>query len=309
MTYGEKIIETLIEKHGKFSIAFLPYKYAMWDSMETMYDAAVARGLTTYLMPIPYVTRGDGMWHDETPLFGNNTDDCSLLYELKPDIVVIHNPYDGNNKVTSIDPKFYSNELKAAGFKIVYIAYCGSVVGAQFALHQGVKNADYIFTASAEERQCYIDLWKTKGIDKSENVFDIGGLPKYEAVLKNRPMPECFERDPAEIVLICGSLLSFLNNPDARLQKWKDAIRKYADKENVRVIFRPHPLMADMISSMLKTHTLKYEAFLSEIEQYCLIDKSQNFTNAMRFADYLVTDPSSIIGVWKQTGKDYEIIE
>lgn len=309
MTYGEMIIDKLIEKHGKPSIAFLPYKFAMWDSMETAYDAAVAKGLTTYLMPLSYVTRGDGMWHDETPLFGNNTDDCNLLYKLKPDIVVIHNPYDGHNKVTSIDPNFYSDKLKAAGFKIVYLAYCGSVVGAQFALRPGVKNADYIFTASAEERQRYIDLWKTKGIDKTENVINVGGLPKYEAVLKNRTIPDCFERKQQKIVLVCGSLLSFLNEPNERLQKWKDAIKKYADNDDVCVIFRPHPLMADMISSMMKPYTLKYEAFLRHIENYCLIDNSQNFINAMRFADYLVTDPSSIIGVWEKTGKDYEIIE
>lgn len=310
MKSGEMIINKLIEDIGGTpSIAFLPYKYAMWDSMETVYDAAVEKGLRTYLMPVPYVTRGDGIWHDESALFGKNIENCSLLFDLKPDIVVIHNPYDGHNKVTSIDPRFYSDKLKAAGFKVVYLAYCGSIFGACFILHNGIKNADYIWVGSEEEKQHYIDLWKTKGVDKSENIFICDVLPKYEAVNKHRTHPECFEHTKKRIVLVCGTLVFFLREPDKRLEKWRNAIMKYAAQDNVSVIFRPHPLMDDTINAMMRHYRLKYDAFLEEIEKYCIIDKSQRFQAAVELSDYLVSDPSSVVEVWKRTGKEYEVIE
>ena len=311
MTNGEKIIEKLIEVFGrKPSIAFLPYKYAMWDSMETMYDAAIKNRLETYLMPIPYVTRGDGMWHDETDLYGMaNTSPCNELFDLKPDMVVIHNPYDGHNKVTSIDPFFYSDKLKEAGFKIVYLAYYGSIMSANFMLHHGVKNADFIFAGSEEERERYISVWKQKGVDKSENVFYVGGLPKYEAISKRRVYPECFVKSEKRIVLVCGSLVSFLNAPVQRIEKWKEAVKKYSAQNDVTVIFRPHPLIEDTINAMAKQHSLRYEAFLDEIQQYCIIDKSAHFTEAVALSDYLVSDPSSVIEVWKRTNKPYEVID
>lgn len=310
MTNGEKIIEKLIELFGrKPSIAFLPYKFAMWDSMETVYDAAIKNRLETYLMPIPYVTRGDGLWHDETDLYGMaNTIHCNALFDLKPDIVVIHNPYDGNNKVTSIDPRFYSDKLKEAGFKVVYLSYCGSIFSARLILHQGIKNADYIFVDSEEEKQRFIELWKQRNVDKSENIF-VCGLPKYEASQKKSVYPECFTKTEKRIVLICGTLVSFLNAPEQRIEKWKAAVKKYSTQENVTVIFRPHPLMDDTINAMAKQYKLKYDAFLEEIEQYCIIDKSQLFQNAVKLSDYLVSDPSSVVEVWKRTGKPFEIID
>ena len=311
MTCGEKIIDKLIELNGKKpSIAFLPYKFAMWDSMETVYYAAVKKGLRTYLMPIRYVTRGDGLWHDETDLYGMaNTSNCNTLYDLKPDLVVIHNPYDGNNKVTSVDPDFYSDKLKAAGFRIVYLSYCGSIWDARLILHQGIKNADFIFVDSEEERQCYISTWKQKNIDKTNDVFCCGGLPKYEAVNKHRIYPECFEKTKKKIVLVCATLVSFLNAPDQRLEKWKNAVKKYSAQENVSVIFRPHPLMDDTINAMMKQYRLKYDSFLEEIQKYCIIDKTERFQTAVDMSDYLVSDQSSVVEVWKRTGKPYEIID
>lgn len=311
MTYGEMIIDKLITDfdNNRFSIAFLPYKYAMWDSMETVYDAAVKRGLTTHLMPIPYKTRGDGVWHDETTLFGENTKNRKLLKEYVPDVVVIHYPYDGRNRVTEIDPDFYSDRLKALGCKIVYLAYCGSCWGEHLILQQGVKNADYIFVASDDEKKRFIDLWRQKGVDISKNVFCVGGLPKYEAVLKQRMYPVQIDKIQENIVLICGSLQSFLNERDKRIAKWRETIKKHAEKENTFVMFRPHPLIEDTIRAMLPEYLFVYEYFLKEIKEICYVDKSQGFQENISFANYLISDPSSVIEVWKHTGKPFEIIE
>ena len=309
MKYGEKIIDKIIEDNGPCKIAFLPYKFSMWDSLETVYDAAVERGLTTYLMPIPYMTRGDGLWHDETHFFGKNVDNRALLKEFAPDVVFIHYPYDDNNRVTCIDPLYSSESLKSAGYKIAYLAYCGSVWAEHIILQKGVKNADYIFVASEEEKGRYIELWRQKEVDISKNVFCLGGLPKYEAFFKQRFNSLEFKMSEGYIVLICGTLQTFLNEREKRIEKWLNAVKRFAQQKNTFVIFRPHPLMEDTIKAMLPQYQLRYEKFLKDIDELCYVDKSQRFQASIISADYLVSDPSSVTEVWKYTGKAYEIIE
>ena len=57
---GKTIFENLKAKFkdkGAFRILFCPYKEEMWDSMETIYDAARVDSETiAEIMPIPYFT-------------------------------------------------------------------------------------------------------------------------------------------------------------------------------------------------------------------------------------------------------------
>ena len=309
MTYGEKILDKITEKRGNETrLAFLPYKYSMWDSMETVYDAAIDRGMKPIICPIEYLTKGDSKWHDESVIFNQ------MGYETSKDItkanlLVIHYPYDGNNKVTCINPQFYSRELKAAGYKLVYLAYCGSMFGKNFILQPGVRNANYIFTDTEEERQVYINTWKIyRNIDISTRVHCVGGLPKYEAVNKHRESPACFKPINKHIVLLCGGLTSLLNDP-RRIDKWREVVDKFADMDECELIFRPHPLTMDMLNAMQPKRRDDYLDFLEEIRRRAVLDDSPNDQMSLRYATYLVSDPSSMIDMWKRTGKDYEVIE
>lgn len=309
MTYGEKILDKITEKRGNETrLAFLPYKYSMWDSMETVYDAAIDRGMKPIICPIEYLTKGDGKWHDESVIFNQ------MGYETSKDItkahlLVIHYPYDGNNKVTCINPQFYSRELKAAGYKLVYLAYCGSMSGKNFILQPGVRNANYIFTDTEEERQVYINTWKIyRNIDMSTRVHCVGGLPKYEAVNKQRHLHECFKPHEKNVVLVCGGLVPLLNDPK-RIDKWREVIARYDSTDDV-VIFRPHPLTMDMINAMKRERKEGYLRFLEDLKRKeIIIDMSPANQVVLRYADYLISDPSSMIDMWKRTGKEYEVIE
>lgn len=308
MTYGEKILDKITE-NNKTHIAFLPYKYSMWDSMETVYDAAVDRGLHPVICTIPYITRGDQQWHDESVIFNQmGYETTTNLMEV--DTLVIHYPYDGTNKVTGIDPQFYSDKLKAAGYKLVYLAYCGSMFASNFILQPAIRNADYIFTDTEEERQTYIETWKIyRHIDISDRVHCVGGLPKYEAVNKIRKAPECFEKISKQIILVCGSLTSLLNDPH-RIEKWRDAIKRFADNDNY-VIFRPHPLTMDTLNAMMREKRIEYLQLIEEVRHRynTAVDESPDNQISLHYADYLVSDPSSMVRLWQNTGKGYEVIE
>ena len=113
-------------------IVFLPYKAAMWDSLETVWRKVDREAdVTTIVMPVPYFDKNsDGSlreMHYEGDMFPAEvpvTDYKSYSLEEKhPEAIYIHNPYDGMNYVTGIHPDFYSSRIKNFTDELVYIPY------------------------------------------------------------------------------------------------------------------------------------------------------------------------------------------
>lgn len=293
MSYGEKILEKILKKEGDVSFCFMPYKYSMWDSMETLYDACIEKNIETYLSPVSYYTKTDGVWHDESEEFGCVDKDGVKM----ADVIVIHNPYDNKNKLTSIDPEYYSWELKRMGKKIVYLAYMGAAPRDGFILQPGVMYADYIFTETEEEAERYVSAWKNQGINKADNVFCVGGLPKYESIKDDGFKPID--------VLVCGSLTPFLESPMDRIRRWKRTIEKY----DGNIVFRPHPLLEDGIRWNCPGMMSHYKGFLLWCKNKgVIVDVTADNQRVLRGAKFLTSDPSSILEMWKRTGKEYEVM-
>ena len=89
---------------------FLPYKASMWDSLESVWQAAEEDlDFDAYVIPIPYYDKNpDGSFremHYEGDLFPKYVPithyDSYDFKENHPDMIFIHNPYDGINFVTS----------------------------------------------------------------------------------------------------------------------------------------------------------------------------------------------------------------
>lgn len=117
----------------RYEIVFMPYKSSMWDSLESVWQAAIKDGqCDVYVVPIPYYDRkadfSFGQFHYEGGDFPDNvviTDYRSYdLEKRKPDIIYIHNPYDAHNLVTSVAPQFYADKLKVHTECLAYIPYC-----------------------------------------------------------------------------------------------------------------------------------------------------------------------------------------
>ena len=120
------------EENETYRVLFLPYKYSMWDSFESIFEAAKEdENCEAYVMPIPYYDKDqeDNLTeiHDES---GSYPDDIGIISwqdnqvdEIDPDVIFIHNPYDGNNRVTSIHPKYYTNKLVCKDRVVIYVPY------------------------------------------------------------------------------------------------------------------------------------------------------------------------------------------
>ena len=294
---GKKITKKLIEIHGSsdFAIAFLPYKKSMWNSMESVYEECLAAGAMAYCIPIPYYRLKDHKMIDridsDQDLFKNAVD-TSLLQKVKWDFVVIHYPYDNNNLVTRMLPTYHTTELRNYG-KVVYIPYsCTNM--RQLRVQPGIANVDYAFLGSEAEVITFIDEWKDLGVDFTGRVFGYGS-PKMDAMNK---------LEKGFTTLVINSIGPFITSPMMRIGMYKDAIRE--EIENKTVIFRPHPLLRQTIKALRPDVEYEYDRFLEWVKILGgLVDESEDLEGALASADYLISDPSSVLEMWVSTGRKY----
>ena len=196
----------------KLEIVFLPYKASMFDSLESIWRAADKDPTcNAHVIPIPYYDRNPDGSLGEMHYEGADYPDYVPIvhYEaykldlMKPDIIYIHNPYDGNNFVTCVDPRFFSSNLKNYCEKLVYIPYFVLAEPdpndektleniAHFVITPGVLNADNTIVQSEAMKQAYVNILLRQFGDTSENrkllynkILGLGS-PKYDKVINTR---------------------------------------------------------------------------------------------------------------------------
>lgn len=195
---------------------FLPYKASMWDSLESVWQAAAEDpNCTAYVIPIPYYDKNpDGSFRemhyegDLYPPYVPVTDYREYDFaEHRPDVVFIHNPYDNGNYVTSVHPFFYSDHLKQFTDNLVYIPYFilneidpenreAVEKMKHFCTVPAVINADKVIVQSAAMRRIYVNvlmeetaknesLVRQREVRKywEEKILGLGS-PKLDKVLK-----------------------------------------------------------------------------------------------------------------------------
>ena len=154
-----------LKKEAKKDIVFLPYKVSMWDSLESIWQAAYEdkEHCNTYVIAIPYADRNPDMtvaeWHCEKNLFPDYVPVLDWrtidLKEMHPDIIFFHNPYDDFNVLTSVDSHYYSRNLKFCTDKLVYVPYfvVGDTIDEHFCQAPGIVNDDYVIVQSEEIKE------------------------------------------------------------------------------------------------------------------------------------------------------------
>lgn len=160
-------IKTFISKNIVYKVVFMPYKAAMWDSLESIWMAADKdERCEALVVPITYYELDDKRnpikkvnERDLFPEYVNTVNDEE--YDLEndlPDIIYIHNPYDDTNLITRVDSRYYSWNLKKYCEKLVYIPYYKWVDGVSATdFRPGMYHADYAVQNSEDAVARYID--------------------------------------------------------------------------------------------------------------------------------------------------------
>lgn len=338
-------IKKSVEKDIKvrLEVVFLPYKASMWDSLESVWKAADEDPeCDAYVVPIPYYDRNPdhsfgefhyegGEYPDYVPVTHYNNYDIS---KRRPDVIYIHNPYDDCNYVTSVDPRFYSRELKKYTDKLVYIPYFvldepdpdnpKSVESvAHFVITPGVLNADKVIVQSEAMKQTYIKALLKELGDRFENrhILEnkiIGtGSPKFEKIVAtskdNIDIPDEWlkiirKKDGTwkKIIFYNTGISTFLENNEMMINKIQNVLRAFYEyRENIVLLWRPHPLIKATLESMRPSLS---KPFLKIKDKYIsdgwgIYDDTSDVDRAVVLSDAFYGDPSSVTALFHKLNK------
>ncbi len=329
-------------------VVFFPYKASMWDSLESVYFAAKEEAdCEVYCVPIPYydlnADHSFGTIHYEGHEFPENVEITDWrdynFEERKPDIIFIHNPYDGWNNVTSVHPRYYAKNLQEYTKKLVYIPYFILDEVRKEDLHrqewiEGVRHfcflpgtlyANKVIVQSEDMRQIYIKEYlkeaKQLGIPvirkELENKILGIGSPKIDKVLNTEKdileIPEKWREiiqksDGSRKIVIFYNLgvSALLKHGEKWLSKVKDVF--FAFKENqksIALLWRPHPLIESTMKSMRPELLEKYLEIRNEYinEGWGIYDDTANLDRAIVLSDAYYGDGSSVAQLFRQVAK------
>ena len=322
MTNGQRVLNEIIKRHGSnnFRIAFCPYKTEMWDSMESIFDACVFEpNITAKIFPVPYAevdAQGNvGIMHNESSalkqIVQNNDAFMSNLDLFKPDFVVVHYPYDNHNKVTRIHEDFWSDNLKAKGYKIIHSPYglpVGGVSTCDLTFQPVLKNAELIVCDCPEEKTNIIRQWKeSQDININPDNILVCGSPKRDYLWTAE------ETGTTGTVLIAGSLIPLLNGIQGNILSRYAKIIEDELAVGHKVIYRYHPLSTSGVKALCPFAYSKWLSFLGWCQTMTenhdfAFDTEWKIQNTMNQCDHMYADSGSAVALWIPTGKPYEEI-
>ena len=313
-----KRIETKLKNEvteSKLEVVFLPYKSSMWDSLESIWrEASKDEECNSYVVPIPYYSRNDkGQMEqfcyegkdfpEDVPIIDYQTFD---LEELHPDIIFFHNPFDEYNRVTSVDPMYYSSKIKNFTGLLVYVPY--GISGTfenlegnrqQWASFPGVAYSDKIIVQSKEMKKIILSK------NAPESKLMLLGSPKLDAAVCCEEKYKVEKEENKTVFLLnttIGTLLSFR-------EKWFDYVENiitiFEQQSDLQLIWRPHPLLKDTVCSMLPEFLDKYNKLIQKVHNMnnIVIDNNPDVYPSFVQSDAMISDYSSLMLQYVATGK------
>lgn len=319
---------------------FVPYKASMWDSLESVWRVAdAAPDCDAYVVPIPYYDKNpDGSFremHYEGNLYPKDVPVVSYKeYDFesrRPDVIFCHNPYDECNYVTSVDPFFYTKNLRKYTDKLVYIPYFilrevdpndkKAVEGiAHFVTVPGVMNADRVIVQSEAMRQVYINVMTQFTGRHTRKIWEeriLGlGSPKFDKVANTQvsdgDIPEEWKQiiykpngSRKKVVLYNTSINALLQHNEKMLEKMRDVFGIFREnREDVALLWRPHPLIQATVSSMRPQLWREYEKVVKEYREagWGIYDDTAELDRAIALSDGYYGDASSLVELCRKVG-------
>ncbi len=261
------------------------------------------------------------------------------IAQNKPDVIYIHNPYDDCNYVTSVHPAFYCRELKKYTEQLVYVPYFvlqeidpDNQVAIDEMKHfittPGVIYADKVIVQSENMKKIYVNEYlkfaKANGLggkhtDRAYQEKRILGLgsPKIDKVLRTRKedleIPEEWMkiiRKPdgswKKIIFYNTSVTALLENNEKMLDKMEDVFRIFQEnREQVALLWRPHPLIESTVKSMRPQLWERYEKLIEQYkkEGWGIYDDTPDMDRAVVLSDAYYGDGSSVVQIYQALEK------
>lgn len=307
---------------GKKTIVFLPYKASMWDSLESIWLAAKGDSrCECYVVPIPYYDKDAygrlTTYHFEGtqfPAYVPITDYRDFdLASRNADIIYIHNPYDDGNRVTSIDPDYYSAKLKTYTDKLVYVPYYATSggMGEDQSLCKAYIYADYIIV-QAEGHKDYFDACIPR-----EKLLALGS-PKFDRVVKLCENPPEVSEDWKDkmngktVYFFNTSLGGMLADTEAFLKKLRYVFDCFSGREDVCLLWRPHPLLDETFTTARSQYKEEYEQLKQDFltAGWGIYDTTPDIEKTIAVSDCYIGDSgTSVTALFGIAGKPVYLLD
>ena len=245
-----------------YRVAFLPYKASMWDSLESIWrEFAADKDCETSVVAIPYYEADritnkweycyDGeLFEADIPIVDFNDYDLKLK---KPDLVFVHNPFDKFNTVTTVNPIYYSEELKKYCGKLVYVPYYVNpgFISAGYNKLPLLYRSDYIIVQSNMAKET------CKEFPYYDNVLALGS-PKFDKIIEldkqNVSAPEEWNVNlkDKKCLLLNTTIEDFLESDNYIIDKLYSVFKVALSRNDIVIVWRPHPLLYATILKSVK---------------------------------------------------------
>lgn len=284
-----------------------------------------------------------GKMHYEGGEYPENIEICDWksykFEERNPDEIYIHNPYDNCNLVTSVHPRFYSGKLKKHTDKLVYVPYFvmgefdindRAVTEAKkhFCFCPGIVMADEVILESENVKKFYVREYKKAakahgltGVhidDKYLNEkFKGTGSPKYEKVRNTKKseldIPEEWlkiiqkpDGNWKKIIFYNTGITALLQHGEKWVDKISDSMMVFKkNKDNVALLWRPHPLIENTLSSMRPGALEKFKEIKQQYKEegWGIYDDTADLDRAVVMSDAYYGDGSSVTELFQKAEK------
>ncbi|MCI7791070.1 MAG: hypothetical protein MR531_09910 [Lachnospiraceae bacterium] len=305
-----------------YQIVFFPYKAAMWDSMESIWKAFQKdRRCECLVVPIPYreFNANRNQWDScyelsDFPEYVPVRDYQSYSVEAEqPDVAFIHNPYDDYNRVTCVYPQFFSRELKKHVSKLVYVPYyiTTGYISPEHLYVPVCQNMDYMIAQSEKFKS------GCEGMNYYDKVLPLGS-PKADRMIHmcrdGVEIPEDWKPvlQGKKSVMLNTSIGCFLTFGEVYFHKLKHIFKWFKDREDVALIWRPHPLLESTVKSMRPYLMEKYHDLLDyfQREKIGIWDHTPDITRTIAIVDaYIGEDGSSVVNLFGVADKPIFILD
>lgn len=261
------------------------------------------------------------------------------IEEHRPDVIYIQNPYDDWNLVTCVHPQYFSRELKKYTDMLVYLPYFVGIndhVDEHFCATPGVMNADKVIVQSEKVKKIYIESIRKfeeenncRGAfgDLDKKILPLGS-PKLDRIKRainsgKTEIPKEWKNKiyrsdgvKKKVILYNTTIEALLKHSETFMDKLKSVLAVFQREEEFVLLWRPHPLLVTTIKSMRPDLYQEYRKITKayQEENWGIYDETADIDRAIVLSDAYYGDMSSVVELYKATGKpimiqNYEEVE
>jgi hypothetical protein len=319
-------------------VVFMPVRAEDWPALDSVWRAAKSEENTdVYVMPIPYYERKSlaqfGDKHYEGDLFPEYLDIVNYeefgLEVMHPDEIIIQNAYDKCNYTTCIEPKYFSDNIKAHTEKLIYIPWFkldeldddaekAKKVMQYYCTVPGLSHADEVIVQSEQTRQAYIDCLTEFAGEDTRSVWEkkivAGGSPidewerRKKELTDRKKIIENLDADGTEalfdadgnvkkIMLYNTTIAAYMQNGVELLDKIERNLAVFKENsDKLAIIWKVHPQLRTMISSISPKNVHKYDRLVREFKEsgVGVLDNKTDLSTLTKLCDAYYGDADGV---------------